>query len=34
MPVRGLGKGTYLLRARAKVGEQQMEHVVGFRVIP
>jgi hypothetical protein len=34
VPVRGLGKGTYLFRARAKVGEQQMEHVVGFRVIP
>jgi VWFA-related protein len=34
IPVRGLGKGTYLFRARAKVGDQQMEHVVGFRVIP
>ena len=34
LPVRGLGKGTYLLRARAKVGDQQVEHVVGFRVIP
>jgi VWFA-related protein len=34
IPVRGLGRGTYLFRARAKVGEQQMEHVVGFRVIP
>jgi VWFA-related protein len=34
LPVRGLGKGTYLFRARAKVGDQQVEHVVGFRVIP
>jgi VWFA-related protein len=34
IPVRGMGKGTYLLRARAKVGDQQVEHVVGFRVIP
>ncbi len=34
MPVRGLGKGTYLFRARAKVGDQQVEHVIGFRVIP
>ena len=34
MPVRGLGKGTYLFRARAKVGDQQVEHVVGFRVTP
>ena len=34
LPVRGLGKGTYLFRARAKVGDQQAEHVVGFKVIP
>jgi VWFA-related protein len=34
IPVRGLGKGTYLLRARAKAADQQSEHVVGFRVIP
>jgi hypothetical protein len=34
IPARGLGKGTYLFRARAKVGDQQVEHVVGFRIIP
>jgi hypothetical protein len=34
IPVRGLGKGTYLLRVRAQVGDQTSEHVIGFRVIP
>ena len=34
IPVHGLGKGTYLLRARAKVGDQQVEHVVGFKITP
>ena len=34
LPVRGLGKGTYLLRVRGEVGDQQTEHVVAFKVTP
>jgi VWFA-related protein len=34
MPVRNLGKGTYMLRVRAKSGELQVEDVTAFRVIP
>ena len=34
LPIRGLGKGTYLFRVRAKLGDEQVEHVTAFRVIP
>ena len=34
LPIRGLGKGTYMLRVRAQLGDQQSEHVTAFRVIP
>ena len=34
LPVRGLGKGTYLLRVRAQAGNARSEHVTAFRVIP
>jgi VWFA-related protein len=34
LPVRGLGKGTYLFRVRAKVGDTLVEHVTAFKVTP
>jgi VWFA-related protein len=34
LPIRGLGKGTYILRIRAKVGDAQAEQLVTFRVTP
>jgi hypothetical protein len=34
LPIRNLGKGTYLLRVRAKSGEMQVEDVTAFKVIP
>jgi len=34
LPVRNLGKGTYLLRVRAKAGEAQVEDVTAFKVTP
>ena len=34
LPVRGLGKGTYLLSVRAEAGGAQSEHVMAFRVTP
>jgi VWFA-related protein len=34
LPIRGLGKGTYLLRIRAQVGDARSEHVTAFKVIP
>jgi VWFA-related protein len=34
LPVRSLGKGTYLFRVRAKLGDVQVEDVTAFKVIP
>ncbi len=34
LPLRGLGKGTYMLRVRAQSGDARTEQVVGFRVTP
>lgn len=34
LPLRGLGKGTYMLRVRAQSGDARAEQVVGFRVTP
>ncbi len=34
LPIRGLGKGTYLLRVRAEAGGAQTEDVTAFRVTP
>ncbi len=34
LPVRNLGKGTYIFRVRAKLGDQQVEDVTAFKVIP
>jgi VWFA-related protein len=34
LPVRGLGKGTYLFRVRARAGEVQVEEVTAFKVTP
>jgi VWFA-related protein len=34
LPIRGLGKGMYLLRVRAAAGEAQSEQVTAFRVTP
>jgi VWFA-related protein len=34
LPVRNLGKGTYLLRVRAKAGEAQVEDVTAFKITP
>jgi VWFA-related protein len=34
LPIRGLGKGTYLLRVRAEIGQARSEHVTAFRVTP
>lgn len=34
LPIRGLGKGMYLLRVRATLGEAQSEQVTAFRVTP
>jgi len=34
IPVRNLGKGTYMLRVRARSGALQVEDVTAFRVIP
>jgi VWFA-related protein len=34
LPIRGLGKGTYLLRVRAQVRDAQSEQVTAFRVTP
>lgn len=34
LPLRGLGKGTYLLRVRAEAGGAKAEHMMAFRVTP
>jgi VWFA-related protein len=34
LPVRNLGKGTYLLRVRSKLGDVQVEDVTAFKVTP
>ncbi len=34
LPIRGLGKGTYLLRVRVEAGGAQAEHMMAFRVTP
>jgi VWFA-related protein len=34
LPIRGLGKGMYLLRVRAAIGEAQTEQMTAFRVTP
>ncbi len=34
LPIRGLGKGTYLLRIRAEAGAAKAEQVMAFRVTP
>jgi len=34
IPVRGLGKGTYMLRVRARAGDAQVEDVTAFKVTP
>lgn len=34
LPIRGLGKGTYLLRVRAHLGANGAEQVTGFKVVP
>ncbi|HEX7486413.1 MAG TPA: VWA domain-containing protein [Vicinamibacterales bacterium] len=34
LPIRGLGKGTYMFRVRARVGDAQSEQVTAFRVTP
>lgn len=34
LPIRGLGKGTYLFRVRARAGEARAEQVTAFRVTP
>ena len=34
LPIRGLGKGTYLLRVRAEAGGAQAVHIMAFRVTP
>jgi hypothetical protein len=34
LPIRGLGKGTYLLRVRAEAGGAQADHIMAFRVTP
>src|SRR5674536_75102 len=34
LPLRGLGKGTYMLRVRAQSNDARAEQVVGFRVTP
>ncbi len=34
IPVRALGKGTYLLRVRARVGDAETEDVTAFKVTP
>jgi hypothetical protein len=34
LPIRGLGKGTYLLRVRAEAGGARADHIMAFRVTP
>jgi VWFA-related protein len=34
LPIRSLGKGTYLFRVRSKLGDAQVEDVTAFKVIP
>jgi hypothetical protein len=34
LPLRGLGKGTYMLRIRAQSGDALAEQMVGFKVTP